>query len=94
MEYTPYLLHEINMIGLKPAYFLIQQQHRLSLIKSEEIKDPRQYRQLVGKLIYVTITRLNVTYMVNLFSQFMKAPCITHYNVVVQVLHYLKQTPG
>ena len=36
--------------------------------------DPTFYRHLVGSLIYLTITRPDLSYAVNLVSQFMTSP--------------------
>lgn len=35
------------------------------------LKDPSSYRKLVGKLLYHTITRPNITFIVSHFSQFL-----------------------
>lgn len=36
--------------------------------------DSMLYRRLVGSLVYLTVTRPNISYAVNLVSQFMTAP--------------------
>lgn len=48
----------------------------LKLKKEEEnlLKDTRRFRQLVGNLIYLTITRPNIAYLVDVISQFMQCP--------------------
>ena len=38
------------------------------------LDNPDQYRRLVGKLIYLTITRPDLSYAVHIISQFMQAP--------------------
>jgi hypothetical protein len=39
------------MIEAKPTKFLIEQNQRLTLTNSELLKDPSQYRRLIGHLI-------------------------------------------
>lgn len=51
-------------------------------------------RHVIGRLIYLTLTRLDISYPVNLLSQFMPAPCRDHYDAALRVLGYLKGRPG
>ena len=50
------------------------------------------YRQLVGSLNYLTTTRLDIAYSVNILSQFMAKPLGNHWNAAKKVLRYLKGT--
>ncbi|KAJ9535148.1 hypothetical protein OSB04_un001773 [Centaurea solstitialis] len=43
------------------------------------LQDPTRYRQLVGSLVYLTVTRPDIAYAVHTVSQFMAAPCSDHY---------------
>ncbi|WVZ17643.1 hypothetical protein V8G54_010625 [Vigna mungo] len=52
------------------------------------------YRRLIGKLIYLTTTRPDITFAVNHLSQFMSAPTTTHQQATTRILRYLKGTPG
>ena len=56
------------------------------------LPDPTLYRQLVGSLIYLTITRPDIAYAVHLVNQFMSAPRSTHYAAVLRILRYIKGT--
>lgn len=93
-KYTLDLLKETGMSGSKPAAFPIPQQHRLSLDCGEPLKDPSQYRRLIGRLIYLTISRPDITYAVQLLSQFMQRPCLPHLDAAHHVIRYLKNSPG
>ena len=47
---------------------------------------------MVGSLIYLIVTRLDLAYVVHLVSQFMFAPRFTHYVAVLHILQYIKGT--
>jgi hypothetical protein len=49
---------------------------------------------LVGKLIYLSHTRPDITYVVNVVSQFIHDPRKPHMDDVERILRYLKSTPG
>jgi hypothetical protein len=65
---------------------------RLLATDDESLSDATLYRQLVGSLIYFTVTRPNISYAVHLVSQFMSAPRSTHYAAVLRILRYVKGT--
>ncbi|TYK10332.1 Retrovirus-related Pol polyprotein from transposon TNT 1-94 [Cucumis melo var. makuwa] len=52
------------------------------------------YRQLVGSLIYLTVTHPDIAYVVHIVSQFMAAPRTIHFTVVLRILRYVKGTLG
>lgn len=56
--------------------------------------DPSMYRQLVGSLNYLSITRPDISFVVQQVSRFMQAPCQTHFAAVRRLLQYLKGTSG
>ena len=53
-----------------------------------------QYRPIIGKLLYLTITRPDLCYAMNHLSQFLAKPRVPHLQVVVHVLQYIKNTIG
>lgn len=59
----------------------------------EELSNTGQYRRLVGKLIYLTITKPDITFTVSMVSQFMQKPRTSHWTAVLRILKYLKNTP-
>lgn len=93
-KYTLDILNECGMLACKPCPFPMEQNHRLALAKDSPYSDPPQYRRLVGLLIYLTITRPEITYSVHILSQFMQAPKQEHWDAAMRVLRYLKSSPG
>lgn len=53
-----------------------------------------QYWRLVGRLLYLTLTRPDITFSLNQLSQFLSKPKKTHLDVAYRVLRFLKTTPG
>ena len=54
--------------------------------------DPTQYRQIIGSLIYLTITRPDLSYSVGLLSQFMQNPRNLHLDCAKRILRYVSAT--
>ncbi|KAE8658445.1 Ethylene-responsive transcription factor RAP2-13 [Hibiscus syriacus] len=54
--------------------------------------DPKEYRSLVGSLLYACHTRPDIAYNVNKLAQFMHALCEHHLSAVKRVLRYLNGT--
>ena len=56
------------------------------------LSNPSFYRRLVGSLVYLTVTRPDISYVVHQVSQYLSAPRSTHYAAVLRILRYLKGT--
>ncbi|KAL0555857.1 hypothetical protein IC582_004358 [Cucumis melo] len=67
---------------------------RLTPFDGVPLDDPTLYRQLVGNLIYLTVTCPDIAYAVHIVSQFMAAPCTIHFTVVLRIILYIRGTLG
>jgi len=56
---------------------------KLTTERDLHLQDTDQYRRLVGKLLYLTITRPDVNYIVHLLSQFLQNPTNEHMKAVL-----------
>ena len=56
------------------------------------LNDGTLYRQLVRSLIYLTVTRPYIAYVVYIVSQFMTAPHTNHFAAILCILRYVKET--
>nr|CAD1839503.1 unnamed protein product [Ananas comosus var. bracteatus] len=61
--------------------------------EGEIIPDPLLYRQLVGSLNYLTITRPDIYFAVQQVSQFMHSPRHLHLAAVRRIIRYLRGSP-
>jgi len=48
--------------------------------------DPTLYRTIIGRLVYLIITRLNIAYIVHVVSQFIASPTTVHWAIVLRIL--------
>ncbi|XP_068319518.1 uncharacterized mitochondrial protein AtMg00810-like [Pyrus communis] len=88
-KYVMDLLKEAEFTNCKPVATPIDNKLKLT-IDGEALKNVTYYHRLVGKLIYLTFTRLYITFAVSLVNQFMHAPTVEHLNIVKMIICYLK----
>ena len=88
------LLKETGLLGGKLVYTLVEANAKLGPCKDEEMIDNGRYQRLIGRLIYLSHTRLDIAYAVSLVSQFMHCPRKEHLDVGYGILRYLKSCPG
>ena len=66
--------------------------HRLQTILGEDSTDKEKYQKLVGKLIYLSHTRPDISYAVGVVRRFMHLPQTSHMEAAMRILRYLKGT--
>ena len=91
-KYTSDLISRASIIDSKIVDTLVEYKCRLNSYDGELLSDATLYRRLVGSLIYLTVTRPDISYAVHVVSQFMASPRSSHYVVVLRILRYLKGT--
>lgn len=58
------LLFDIGQSGCKPSSTSMEPHSRLAKIDGDLLQDVGEYRQLIEKLLYLTITRPNICFIV------------------------------
>ncbi|KAJ9563183.1 hypothetical protein OSB04_008343 [Centaurea solstitialis] len=91
-KYISDLLSKAGLSDTKVASTPLEYNLHLTPSAGTPLQDPTRYRQLVGSLVYLTVTRPDIAYAVHTVSQFMAAPRSDHYAAVLRILRYLKGT--
>ena len=96
-KYTLDLLSETGMLETKSVSTPLEDGYKVineGETEDQPYEDPKNYRRLVGKLIYLTLTRPDLCFAVNQVSQHMQAPKLHHWKMLERVLRYLSGAPG
>ena len=91
-KYTIDLLKETGMLGCKPTDTPMDAARKGGVEESPPTNKDKHQR-LVGKLIYLTHTNLNIGFIVSMASRYMNNPTGCHMKAIKQILQYLKGTP-
>ncbi|GJY54843.1 ribonuclease H-like domain-containing protein [Tanacetum coccineum] len=96
-KYVLDLLSDYGMLACKPAKTPLPSKLVISYEATEKdhvLDNITDYQKLMGKLIYLTNTRPDISYDVHCLSQFMHSPLKSHLKTAFQILRYLKGCPG
>jgi len=93
-KYALEILEDSGLLASKPVYFPMERNLKLSKDDGALISDPTVYRRLIDRLLYLTITRLDLAYSVQHLSQFMDKPRQPHMDAANRILRYIKHAPA
>ncbi|CAL1381811.1 unnamed protein product [Linum trigynum] len=91
-KYIVDLLETAHMEDCHPCTTPMEQNLKLRKTDGDLLPDGSFYRSMVGSLIYLTHTRPDILYVVQVVSQFMQATRTTHLAAVNRILRYLRGT--
>jgi len=91
-KYTLDLLKETKINNCQSLKVPLTPNLKLYMDSGEPLEDPNRYRRLVGKLIYLSITRPDISFAVQFLNQFMSCPVDAHMQEAFHVLRYLHAT--
>ncbi|XP_077228373.1 secreted RxLR effector protein 161-like [Tasmannia lanceolata] len=81
-------------MGVKPTGCPMDPNAKLLPDLGELMNDPGRSRRLVGKLIYLPVTRPDISFALGMVGRFMSSPRTSHWAAVIHIIKYLKGTPG
>ena len=91
-KYAFELLSRARFTDSKVVDTLVQLNVHLTPTGGKPLSNPSLYRRLVGSLVYLTVTRLDISYIIHQVSQYLSASRSTLYVEVLCILQYLKGT--
>ncbi|PHT34633.1 hypothetical protein CQW23_26433 [Capsicum baccatum] len=91
-KYAKDLLIKFGLLNCKPVATPMNAGKKLQLNDGAEMDDATSFRSLVGGLIYLTHTRLDIAFSVGVISRFMQQPSKVHFGATKRVLRYIAGT--
>jgi hypothetical protein len=91
-KYIQDLLDRTSLTDHRTAETPMELNVHLMATDGEPLEDPTRYCHIVGSLVYLGVTRPDISYSVHILSQFISAPTQIHYSHLLRVLRYLYGT--
>jgi len=92
-KYMREILRKFDFEDLKPKPTPMSCTDPLDADEDGEAVDQKEYRSLIGSLLYLTTTRPDIQYAVCLCARFQASPRCSHQTAVKRILRYLKYVP-
>lgn len=93
-KYCLDLIADSGLLACKPKSVPMDPKVPLQKDTCILLTDATPYREIIGRLLYLCITRPDITFAVNRLSQFLSCPTDVHYQAALHILKYLKNNPG
>ncbi|KAG8479260.1 hypothetical protein CXB51_029862 [Gossypium anomalum] len=98
LKYAQDLIKDTGLSKAKVALTPLEQNQKLTTTQQHQddklLEDKVVYQRLIGRLIYLTHTRPDITFAVTHLSQFMQSPKQSHMEAALRVVRYIKKEPG
>ncbi|KAM1753554.1 hypothetical protein ACFX12_006125 [Malus domestica] len=91
-KYAKDLLKRFGMLECKLISTPIEPNAKICAHEGKYLEDATMYRQLVGSLIYLTLTRPDISYAVGVMSRYMQNPKKPYLEAGRRILRYVKST--
>ncbi|PKU63556.1 Retrovirus-related Pol polyprotein from transposon TNT 1-94 [Dendrobium catenatum] len=93
-QYAHNIIHRAGMDQSKPVTTPLPNRQPSQHDSTTPYDNPQLYRQLIGALQYLTITRPDIQFAVQQLCQHMQNPFITHFDSLKRLLRYIHGSSG
>ncbi|XP_058763806.1 uncharacterized mitochondrial protein AtMg00810-like [Vicia villosa] len=93
-KYTLELLEDTSYFAAKPSHVPYDPTLKLTTTDGDLLSKPATYRRLVGRLVYLTNSRPDISYAVQNLSQYVSQPRAPHLKDANRILRYLQACPA
>ncbi|WMV17319.1 hypothetical protein MTR67_010704 [Solanum verrucosum] len=102
-KYALELISESGLSGSKLAATPLEPNKKFNTVEYDELtgntddviyKDVTAYQRLIERLLYLTTTRPDISFAVQLLSQFMQKPKVSYWETCLRLVRYIKGCPG
>ncbi|XP_070007278.1 uncharacterized mitochondrial protein AtMg00810-like [Nicotiana sylvestris] len=105
-KYALELVSEMGLAGSRTAVTPLEFNHKLSSVEldkflhtnetlvDKELEDRSSYQRLIGRPLYLTMTRPDIAFVVQVLSQYMHAHKDSHMDAAMRVVRYIKGIAG
>jgi hypothetical protein len=92
-KYTKDIVRKIKMEDTKAMTSPMSTTTALDADEEGEHVDQKEYRSMIGSLLYLTATRPDIQFSVCLCARFQASPRTSHRQAVKRIFRYLRHTP-
>ena len=92
-HYVLQLLEDTGFLGCKLAQLPMDPKVKLTATDGTPLSDPSRYRRLIGRLLYRSLSWLDITFVVHKLCQYLAQPRDPHLQTAHHLLRYLKHSP-
>ncbi|XP_059295606.1 uncharacterized mitochondrial protein AtMg00810-like [Lycium ferocissimum] len=102
-KYALQLIFDVGLSGAKSVSTPLELNLKLTKLEYDQevgntgdakLEDITSYQKIVGKLLYLTITRPGICFGVQVLSQFMQHPKVSHWEDSLRMVRYIKKSAG
>ncbi|XP_019235865.1 PREDICTED: uncharacterized protein LOC109216188 [Nicotiana attenuata] len=97
------LISNSSLGGAKPAWTPLESNQKLTSAEYDDhvghkgdatLDDIGSYQRLIGKLLYLTMTSPDISFVVQTLNQFLQHPKRSHMEATMRIVKYIKKEPG
>jgi hypothetical protein len=92
-KYTKDVLKKFYMSEDKPLSTSMSTTTALDVDEDDELVDQKEYKSMIGSLLYLIVMRPDIHFSVCLCARFHASPCTSHRQGVKQIMKYPHFTP-